>query len=628
MNMPISEQLAQITVSIYSANNSLLSASSYAALQIKVNHEPAIKRAAYLGKTVASTTQAVTHSLVAAGLSGAKGLTEASLAASGLSFLCALPSAIETIQGLGIADKPKHSVKDIYLNAKAQHNEALKRLKISLLVTKPEKHDNILRLLYNLPLEVVQDKAHHNLFPIINKKLVRQKRGDAIRFFEKHLNTEEKRLELIKGFLNSLKNIDKENMERPPISLGEIATFLSLLDPEKDEDAINAFSQLFSELLIPFRQTLAKDIDCAAALDESNHALCHLMTATFTRRAHRKKRTAKQLNAAKHVLTGVGIVLSGALAVYSAGLSVPVTALLLTKIASSSVSLASTGVRIAKMIKEGAAINDIENLLTPEIIDELQKNNMGEELLKAALESVNAYEKELKTISTKIKTLAAETHDTASALKKDPLFVLKYLEANKQLAHLLIDEPFLESISNKINDGLDAPKLYQAMILEVEQQQHLSSKPNFAYQSAKLKCLEVITYYMLHEDEVTRNTFISMVEKGELATFIKGTFEQSRERAEHMYKEVFRYERQFTTLSSLSEAVYNESRLIHIQDHRLCQQKVGQLSIEKLLRASDHLEIIETSKEKLSETLNKAKEKIDANDANTNYHRAMKRPVV
>lgn len=594
--MPLSTELATLLTIIYTASSETGSGASYAALTKSARKASSVDRAAYLGKTVTNTTQAVTHTLIAAGIGGTKALGEVAMAASGLSLLCSLPGAIDTIKNLGVT-KPGRTTKDMYQEATEKTHAACKAMKTSVLVVGEAKHDNILRLLFNLPLDKIQDVSkHHDIFPLVEKQLVKQKRGDAISFYKKHLKDASARAALVDSFSSALTHYDKTSMKAPTVSLGEVASYLSLLDPEKDDAEIKAFSDLFKDLLIDYRTALAKDKDCTAALDETNNVLLNLMTCTYTGRANRKKINAKKLTAAKHVLTGVGVILSGALAVHTLGLSVPITAILAMKVASSTVSVVSTGIRVAKMVQDGVAAEDIAQLLTPEVIDALSNNNVSEELLKATIAEVKDYQTALEKLESDIQSLATSTHLEISEVKKDRLYQLEALKQGGKLDDLYSDTRFIDSIHTKIGDGVSPPEIYRLMCDEIARIP-ISSPAVFSEKTAKLQFIEVVTSLLLDSDEALSGAF---AKTDDIVTFIKGTHAKDQEKASQLFKTVQTKDEQFQGLIDFKGSIHQESQKLRMQQRLLAQKVAGPTPIEKLLKASDYTEAMEGSQERIA----------------------------
>jgi hypothetical protein len=599
-----SAQLAVLLAEIYSSSSKSASAITYAAQNQKT--VPVEKRVAYLGKTVSNTTQAVTHALVAAGLNGAKGLAEASLTASGLSLICSLPSAIDALSSLGLT-KSGVSTKELYERAEGKTELAIKDLKTSLLVTGPTKHDNIARLLFNLPLDTIQDKAHHNLFPAIKKELIQQKRGDAIKFYKKWLVSDEKRQELIDSFNAALDTYDNPNMKAPIASLGEVAALLSLLDPDKDQNEVQALSLLFKDMLTQYRLTLSKDIDSASALDEGNRVLLNLMVSSYTGRANRKKIQAKNLKIGKHILTGMGVVLSAALAIHTAGLSIPATALLVGKISSTSVSVLSTATRVAQMVKEGHAAEEIASLLSPEVINTLGNTTMAAELLDKTKESSEAFDKSLQTLIRKIRSLNRATYHDIIDIKKKPLYILRQLEKEETLLDILHDEKFIGSIEKKIEKGISASDIYRLMISEVDAIKALPGTQAFSIKRGKLEMINVVISYLMHSDKVVRGTLVDCAKKGEAALFLKGWFEKHREKALGLHQEKNILEGKIAGLEQLEKNIDKRKRLLHMSIGLYNHQPTPHSATGKLLKANLYIESVEQAQELVSDAMEETK---------------------
>lgn len=609
-----SVQLATLIASLYASSGKTVSATTYTA-QAKKAQSPQ-KRAAYLGKTVASTTQAVTHALVAAGLSGARGVAEAGLSASGLSLLCSLPNAIDALSSLGLS-KSGMSTKELYQESTLKSHAAAKALKTSLLVTGPTKHDNIARLLFNLPLETIQDNFHHDLFPEIEKKLIKQKRGDAIAFFKKCLATDDARKTLMHSFNTSLATYDNPSMPPPHTSLAEVACFLSLLDPDKDKKEIEAISGLFKDMLLQFRSALKSDDDCASALDESNNLLLNMMVTTYTGRAHRKKVQAKNLKIGKNVLTGTGIILSGVLAVHTAGLSLPATALLVGKVSSTSISLLSTATRIAQMVQEGHAAEEIADLLSPEVINALEKTNMAGDLLQQSLSDSQAYDKSLLEMKKNIKSLSRETYHEIIKIKDDPMCILLHLEKEELLLDVLHEDNFLSSVNDKIRRGISVPEIYRLMLDEISRDPALPGTHAFSVKRGKIDLLNVITSFLFHEDKIIRGAFTDCAHKGSTAMFIKGSFEKERSKAVSLHAQKNSLETKYNTLETLEKSIDQQQRLIHMEIGLFKHQPIPDSSIGKLLKANQYIDAVEKSKENISAVLKKAHATIKVLDSGT-----------
>lgn len=602
-----SQQIAQLLAEIYASSAKSASSLTYS-LQTK-KAEPIQKRAAYLGKSVANTTQAVTHALVAAGLNGTRGIAEASLAASGLSLLCSLPSAIDALNSLGV-NKPAITTKELYTQSESKTHAATKAFKTSLLVTGPIKHDNIGRLVFNLPLELIQDTNNHDLFPLVKKHLIQQKRGDAIKFYKQWMQTSDKQKTLTASFQDSLAQYHKEGMKAPIISLAEVAAFLSMLDPEKDEKEIQAYSELFKLMLTDFRTALSQDIDCASALDESNQVLLNLMVTTYTGRAHRKKIEAKNLTIGKHVLTGVGVVLSAVLAVHTAGLSLPATALLAGKISSTSVSVLSTATRIAQMVKEGHAAEEIASLLSPEVIHLLNESNVSEELLKGAQKSAEDFDNDLSSLYREVQSLSRQTYHELIELEKDPLHILLKLDNDDILREVLQDERFMLSLNKKINQSLQPAEIYRQMLNQISRDRSLPGTHAFSIKRAKLDILNVVISYLMDPSETVSGTLKACAQKNESHIFINGTFEKQREKAQALNRQKLKLDDKIKVLSSLEKQIDAHKRLLHMNIGLLNHKSIPDSPTGKLLKANDYIEAVEESQMKITEAMKSAEESL------------------
>lgn len=600
-----SDQIAQLLAEIYASSAKSASSMTYSVQTKKA--APPHKRAAYLGKTVANTTQAVTHALVAAGLSGARGIAEASLTASGLSLLCSLPSAIDALNSMGVS-KPGMTTKELYAQSETKSHAATKAFKTSLLVTGPVKHDNLARLMFNLPLDIVQDTANHDLFPLVKKNLIQQKRGDAIKFYKQWLKESDTQKSVLDSFNQALNKYDKEDMKAPIISLAEVAALLSLLDPEKDETEIQAFSALFKKMLTDYREKLATDIDCASCLDEGNQVLLNLMVSTYTGRAHRKKVDAKNLKIGKHVLTGVGVVLSAVLAIHTAGLSIPATAILVGKISSTSVSVLSTATRIAQMVKEGHAAEEIASLLSPDIIKTLNDSNVSEELLKASQKSAVEFDQSLTTLYAEIQSLNRQTYHDIIQLDNNPLYILLKLDKEGMLLDVLKNDEFMLSLNTKIAKNIQPAEIYRQMINEISHDKSLPGTHAFSLKRAKLDVLNVAIAYLMDPDELVSGTLRACAQKNESHIFINGTFEKHREQATKLHQQKAKLDGKVKLITGLEKQIDAQKRMLHMSIGLYNHKQTPESPTGKLLKANDYIEAVDAAREKILTAMESTKQ--------------------
>lgn len=601
----LSTKLVEIMAEIYAS--SVYTATAITDAKKATKPSPNINLAANIGNAAAATTHAVTSALTAAQI-GANEISQVSLAASGLSLICSLPDAIAALEKLGQVNNNK-STQEIYQESENSLDESCQALKTSMLIIGPEKHDNAGRLLFNMPLQAIRSKDHHNLLPYVKENLIKQKRGEAIKFYQKWLTNPNERAKLIEQFNQCLTQYDQEDMPQPTISLGEVAAYLSLLDPDSDAEQIAAFSALFKDMLFAYRETLASDKDCASLLDESNHFLSNLMVTTYTGRAHRKKVDAQNLALAKNVMTGVGIVLSSALAIHTVGLSIPATALIGIKLSSSTASAIKTAVKISEMIRDGSAANEIAQLLTPDVLETLANTEHAKQFLVGAKGELKDFIDVLHNLNNKLQQLQRDVGHQMARIKSEPLFILSEIMNDKDTAVVFDDTSFMNELSKHINDGMSAANLLRTMGTKIDQAP-IQTAEDITQKAAKTKLLSAVCELMVEKSEVNRGALVSAANKGELATYLRGRVGMEETCLALQTAKLEELQKESTKLTQIFE-VTEQMQVDAMSKNKLLGDKViSDSSIDNLLHASEYTEYLDSAKPKLMNVLESGCSKI------------------
>jgi hypothetical protein len=599
-----SHKLEQLLTKVYSLSTQTTSVGL--GVRAARDAEDSEQRALNVGSASAGTTQAVITSMLLAGMHKTKTMTEIGLGASGLSLMCTLPSAIEAIKSLGVDDE-KATTEQRHLNSLEKTEQAFTDLIACLGAVHTDKRQNILRLLFGD--EIVESDVE-SLFTEIKTEHINKTRGDAIKFCREHFVDEHSIQNMIDSFDVSLASSDEHDMPSVQTSLFQVASMLSLLNPDKDQEHINRMTVLFKGLLTHFRKNLASDIACAGVMDQSNRLLIDGMVTTYTGRALRKKNTIDKITKFKHVLTGIGIVLSVALAIHTAGITMPLTALFMTKVASSTVSAMSSALSITKILKDGNTAEDIAQLLTPAVVGRLQNMNVSTELLRAAKDGAHKTMKNIQAIESEAQALLDVAEQKIREIMTEPLVIFNQLSSKSILQNVLNDDEFMSELENMLNQNLASHQILQRMQDKLTTEQVNLGSDDHVFVTAKLKFSQAIAT-LAHDS--TGHAYTSMKQQalsGRLKYFVQQHMVENRERHDCYQEHLKSAQHEFGLLRDMQTSIHQEKMELKREVSVFDYQSAPSNTNEKMMMANHYVDSIQHATDSVSQIISNVKEQL------------------